>query len=278
MEKSKAKLDILKRIDELERTRQWDVDSQDNPETIELLPNKIDYLNEKLSSKIATFFANNLGTRFFEKMLKNKQMIIKEIRGIENFLAVKDRGVIITCNHFNVCDNYAVWRAIKPYVGKKERLYKVIREGNYTNSPPPFGMILRHCNTLPLSSNKDTMKKFIRAINTLLKRGKKILIYPEQGMWWNYKKPRPFKNGAFRFAVSNNAPVLPFFITMEDSDVLDPDGFFVQSYTVNILPAIFPKDNLSKNENIEYLKEENYRVWKETYEDFYNKKLEYLSQ
>ena len=49
MEKSQAKLDVLKRIEELERAKMWDVDSQDDPETIELLPNKIDYLNEKLS-------------------------------------------------------------------------------------------------------------------------------------------------------------------------------------------------------------------------------------
>ena len=53
MEKSQAKLDVLKRIEELERAKMWDVDSQDDPETIELLPNKIDYLNEKLSSKFA---------------------------------------------------------------------------------------------------------------------------------------------------------------------------------------------------------------------------------
>ena len=278
MEKSQAKLNILKKIEEYEKLGKWDVDVEEDPKSIELLPNKIDYLNKKLSSKIATFFANRLGQNFFEKMLKNKQMIIKEVRGIENFIAVKDRGVIITCNHFNVCDNYAVWRAIRPYVGKKERLYKVIKEGNYTNSPPPFGIILRHCNTLPLSSNRDTMKKFIVAINTLLKRGEKILIYPEQAMWWNYKKPRPFKNGAFRFAVSNNVPVLPFFITMEDSDVLDPDGFFVQSYTVHILPAIYPQENLTKNENLDYLKDQNFMLWKQTYERFYNKKLEYTSK
>ena len=33
---------------------------------------------------------------------------------------------------------------------------------------------------------------------------------------------------------------------------------------------------LVKKENIEYLMNENYRVWVETYENFYNKKLEYL--
>ena len=75
--------------------------------------------------------------------------------------------------------------------------------------------------------------------------------------------------------INNNVPVIPFFITMEDSDVLDADGFFVQEYTVNILPAIYPDKNKSRNENMEYMKNENYNAWKKTYESFYNKKLEY---
>ncbi|MBQ3047980.1 MAG: 1-acyl-sn-glycerol-3-phosphate acyltransferase [Clostridia bacterium] len=276
MEKSESRLKIIKKIEELEKQQKWDCDVEDDPVTTPLLPNKIDYLNKKLSSKIATFFANKTGTAFYENLIKKRQFIIKEVIGIENFLAIKDKGAIITCNHFNVCDNYAVWRSIKPHVGKKERLYKVIREGNYTNSPPPFGFILRHCNTLPLSSNADTMKKFMRAINVLLKSGKKILVYPEQAMWWNYKKPRPFKSGAFRFAATNMVPVLPFFITMKDSDVLDSDGFYVQEYYVHILPAIYPDLNKTRNVNMEEMKDKNYQAWKEVYENFYNQKLTYL--
>ena len=275
MEKSEQRLKIIEKIAELEKEKKWDCDVEDDPVTTPLLPNKIDYLNKKLSSKIATFFANKAGTAFFENLINKKQFIIKEIKGIENFLAVKDTGSIITCNHFNVCDNYAVWRAIKPHVGKNKRLWKVIREGNYTNSPPPFGFILRNCNTLPLSSNSDTMKKFMRAINGLLKRGEKILVYPEQAMWWNYRKPRPFKSGAFRFAATNMVPVVPFFITMQDSDVLDPDGFFVQEYTVNILPAIFPDKNKTRNVNMEEMKDKNFEAWKNVYEDFYKEKLVY---
>ena len=273
MEKSQARLKILERIAEYEKNEWWDRDVEDDPETIELLPDKVDYLNKKLSSKIATVFANWAGTRFFEKMIKNKQMIIEDVVGIENFLNVKG-GAIVTCNHFNACDNYAVWRVFKPYM-KRKRLYKVIREGNFTNSPEPFGFIMRHCNTLPLSSNMDTMKKFMNAVDVLLKRGEKILVYPEQGMWWNYRKPRPMKDGAFRFAVSSGVPVLPVFITMKDSDVLDGDGFYVQKYTVNILPAIYPDKNLNKKQNIEKLKSQNYKAWVETYEKFYGIKLVY---
>ena len=273
MEKSRDRLEVLERIKEHEKKGLWDIDVENDPPTIELKPDMVDYLNEKLSSKIATFFANIAGTNFFEKMIKKNQFIIKEIKGLYNYLNVSG-GAIITCNHFNPCDNYAVFRAIKPYIRKK-RLYRVIREGNFTNSPPPFGFIMRHCNTLPLSSNTETMKKFISATKTLLQRGEKILMYPEQAMWWNYRKPRPCQNGAFKLAVMNKVPIIPVFITMEDSEYIGADGFYIQAYTVNFLPAIYPKDDLDRKSNQEYLKEENFKAWKECYEEFYKIPLTY---
>lgn len=274
MEKSKERPEILAKIDELEKNKLWDISPENDPETKELKPNKVDYLNKKLSSKIATLIANRMGTNYFEKMLKSKQMIIDKVVGIENYLAV-DGGAIITCNHFHPCDNYAVYRAIRPYLNGR-RLYKVIREGNYTNYPNPIGFFFRHCNTLPLSSNMETMKNFMYAMKTLLGRGEKILIYPEQALWWNYRKPRPCKDGAYKFAVNNGVPIIPMFITMTDSDILDPNGFFVQKYTINIMPAIYPNNDLDKKTNIANMKEQNYNACVKTYEDFYKVKLGYL--
>ena len=273
MEKSSHKVELLRRIEELEKQELWHLDVEDDPETYPLMPDKVDYLNEKLFSKIKNKIANYAGSRFFDKMIKNRQLIIKEVRGIENFTAVKG-GKIVTCNHFSVCDNYAVWVALRDYMGGK-LLYKVIREGNYTNPPKPFGLFMRHCNTLPLSSQLSTMKKFMNATHVLLERGETILIYPEQSMWWNYKKPKPMQDGAFSLALRNNAPIIPIFITMEDSDVPDGDGFLVQEYTINILPAIYPDNELSRKDAIQKMKNENYDAWVRTYEDFYKKPLVY---
>lgn len=273
MEKSAHKLELLRRIAELEKSQKWHIDVEDDPETFPLMPDEVDYLNEKLSSRIKTKIANIAATRFFDKMIARRQMIIKEIRGIENFNAVSG-GRIVTCNHFSICDNYAVWMALRDHMDGR-MLYKVIREGNYTNPPKPFGLFMRHCNTLPLSSQTATMKKFLKAVKILLSRGETILIYPEQSMWWNYRKPKPMQDGAFSLAVRNQVPVVPIFITMEDSDTLDDDGFFVQEYTVNILPAIYPDPTLSGVEAREKMKEENYAAWVKTYEDFYGKPLVY---
>ena len=273
MEKNAHKLELLRRIAELERQGLWHLDVEDDPETYPLMPDQVDYLNEKLMSKIKNKIANVAGTRFFDKMIANRQLIIKEVRGMENFTAVEG-GRIVTCNHFSVCDNYAVWVALRDAMGGK-MLYKVIREGNYTNPPKPFGLFMRHCNTLPLSGQTATMRKFLRAVKTLLGRGETILIYPEQSMWWNYRKPKPMQDGAFALAVQNKAPIVPIFITMEDSDVPDGDGFFVQAYTIHILPAIYPDPTLSNAEAKEAMKKENYEAWVKVYEDFYQKPLVY---
>ena len=277
IQKNPQRLAVLERIAEYEKKGWWSKDVEDDPPTIPLTPDKVDYLNKKLKNKIATFFVNLGAKKFIMNLIKNGQMVIKDVKGLENFEAVQNSGLIITCNHFNAFDNFAIHYALFPYMYRPggQVLYKVIREGNYTNFPGLYGFFFRHCNTLPLSANFSTMKNFMVAVKTLLARGEKILIYAEQGMWWNYRKPRPLTPGAFKFAVEANAPVLPVFITMEDSDRIDGDGFPIQEYTIHFMPALYADPSKSNKENIEDLKNKNYEIWKKVYEDFYKIPLTY---
>ena len=221
-----------------------------------------------------TVIANFLGKAFFEAMIKKRKFIIKEVIGLENALSVNS-GAIVTCNHFNIRDNYAVYRTIKPALLKGHYLYKVIKEGNYNNFKGVVRILMRHANTLPLSSNFETTKLFYSGVKELLDRGEKILIYPEQAMWWNYRKPRPLKKGAFQIACKFNKPIIPVFIAMKDSDVIDDDGFNVQEYYIHYLPPIYPDENLSAQENATMMLDKNYKLWAETYEKFYGEKLQY---
>ena len=114
-----------------------------------------------------------------------------------------------------------------------------------------------------------------QAIDILLKRGDKVLVYPEKALWWNYRKPRPFKIGAFKFAVSAGVPVIPMFITMEDTDKIGGDGFPIQAYTVHIGECLKADENLTAKENINMLMEKNYQFCVDTYERVYNTKLKF---
>ena len=277
IQKDPGRLAIIEKIKQFEREERWAQDVEDDPPTIPLRPEMVDYLNEKISSCFWMKFANILARNFINSLLRKKIMILKEVKGLENYVEMKRKGAIITCNHFNAMDNFAVYKAIEKHVYHRE-LVKVCREGNYTNFPGFYGFLFKHCNTLPLSSVASTMKNFMHAVKTYLAQGRQILIYPEQAMWWNYRKPRPLTSGAFKMAAENNVPVIPFFITMQDSDIVDSDGFFVQEYTVNILKPIFPKEELSVRQNAEFMKNENYSVWKKVYEEFYGIPLVYSEE
>ena len=277
-EKSEDRIEILKKIEMLEKTGQFDKDVEDDPPTIKLLPEEVDYLNEKLTSKVKTRFANRMGEKFLEIIIKNKKLLIKDIKGIENLNALEG-GAIITCNHFNPFDVFAIEKVFRlSDLAKTKKLYKVIREGNYTNFPGLYGFFFRNCDTLPLSSSSETMIEFMKATDTILKRGDLILIYPEQSLWWNYKKPKPVKQGGYRIAARNNVPVLPIFITMEDSEYTGEDGFPIQEYTINIGKAIYPNKKMSEKENTKIMKEKNFEIWKKIYEEFYQVPLEYTTE
>lgn len=272
--KSESKLALLAHIEELEREGRFSEDAEENPPAPVLMPEDINYLPRSLKSKTQTKYAFKVARWFVNMLIKKKQLIIKEYKGIENLEKVAD-GAVITCNHFNAFDSFAIQLAFEQGKLKKKKMYRVIREGNYTGFPGFYGVLMRHCNTLPLSSNFKTMEKFIAAIDRVLEKNQFVLVYPEQGMWWNYRKPRPLQKGAFTFAARNNKPVLPVFITMEDSDVLDDDGFYVQEYTVHFCEPIYPDPNKKRAQNSCEMRDKNYEAWKAVYEQTYGEKLTY---
>lgn len=275
--RSQARLDIIEKIAQYEREGRFDEDVEEDPPGKQLKPEDINYLPKRTYSKLKTRMVYYIARKFMNYMLQEKQLIIKDIVGIENFNSLNS-GAIITCNHFNAMDSFAMQIAYEASNQKKRKFYRVIKEGNYTSFPGFYGALMRNCNTLPLSSNTQTMKKFLEAMDKVLSDGHFVLVYPEQSMWWNYKKPKPLKRGAFTFAVRSHVPVLPVFITMEDSEVLDGDGFFVQEYTIHIGEPIYPKPELKDRENVEYMMEENARIWKAIYEETYGLPLEYTTE
>ena len=290
--RSPYRVELVKKIEEYERTGRFDEDVEDDPPSRTIMPDEIDYLRRSPIAKLKTWITHQKAKVFLKTILDKKIMIIKDIKGVGNFASL-NTGAIITCNHFNAFDSFAIQEAYHASKqGPKRKFYRVIREGNYTSFPGFFGELMRHYYTLPLSSSVKTMAKFTEATNTLLQKGNFVLFYPEQAMWWNYRKPRPLKLGAFKFAVKNGVPVLPCFITMRDTDVLGeelrrsisdfdiaenfvPDGFYIQEYTIHIGEPIYPKAELGLKENMEYMANANFEVWKEIYEKEYGMPLEY---
>lgn len=276
--KAPDRLAVLETIAALEREGRFDVDAEEDPPTIPLTPDKVDYLQTKPASRAKARMAYRIARKFVDGLIKDGKLVIKEVHGMENLEGVKS-GAVLTCNHFNPFDCFTVEYLFQcsEHMGKK-KLFKVIREGNYTNFPGFYGFLFRNANTLPLSQNKKTMYNFLKAVDTILQRGDFILIYAEQSLWWNYRKPKPLKNGAFKFAAKNHVPVIPFFITMEDSDRIGEDGFPIQEYTVFINEPIYPQAGLTERQQVEAMREKNYEMNKKVYEEFYGIPLSYTTR
>ena len=58
VKKSQYREEVLKRIEKLEEEGKFDVDAEDDPPTIVLTPENIDYLRKKMTTKIKRVFAN----------------------------------------------------------------------------------------------------------------------------------------------------------------------------------------------------------------------------
>ena len=266
--------EILQKIAELELEGKFDVDAENDPPYKPLEPHGLDFLRRKFINKVKAFIANHYSSRFFNHQITKGNIVIDGYEGL-NILDDLETGAVITANHFNPFDSIPLHKAVKKHTRKK--LYKIIREGNWS-FPGLFGFFMRNCNTIPLSSNVEVLKYTIDATDTILRRGDLLLIYPEQSMWWNYRKPKPTKMGAFKFASKNNVPIIPTFITMRDTDKLDADGYPIQAYTLHILAPIYPDPALSINENALAMQKEHDKAWKELYEKVYGIPLAYTTK
>ena len=274
--KSEDIIRLMKKAEELERQGIFDVDTSEDPPTLPLLAENITYLDESFFARVKRFFAFSSAYAFYAFKRVRKSIITDSIRGLENLDGIPG-GAVITCNHFHPFDSFIIQR-IFDKSRNTGRLWRVIREGNYTSFPGFYGFLMRNCRTLPLSSDRRCMHKFLSAVKTLLSRGDSLLVYPEQSLWYNYRKPKPTKSGAFDIAVMSDSPIVPIFITLTDSEIIGSDGFPTQIYTPHIGEPIYPDMSLKKAERSRKMQEENYAFCKRVYEDFYKIPLVYNTE
>ena len=267
---------ILDKIAEYERLGLFDRDVEPDPPTLPLEPDMITYLDRRPAAEIRRFFAFSLARLYFKLALLRRELYIDGIYGVENLTRIGG-GAVITANHIHPFDSF-IMQYVFDRARRDGRMYRVIREGNYTSFPGFYGFLMRNCDTLPLSSRFATMKKFVRATDTALKDGHCVLVYPEESMWWNYRKPKPLKDGAFDIAERAGVPIVPTFITISDDARIGKDGFPIRHYSVHVGEPVYPDRSLSRRESRERMREATFAYMKSTYERVYGTPLEYITE
>ena len=200
----------------------------------------------------------------------NKETEIVGLENIENL----NTGAIITSNHFNVVDTTII-RYMLYKIGKESKMNIIVQETNFFMEGK-FGPLIRNNKTIPLSLDHNYISKnFEPTLEKLLKKKEFILIYPEEEMWYNYRKPRPTRSGAYRYAANYNVPIIPCFTKIEDLVELDENGFKKSKYVLYIMPPIYPEKDKNMRESKKELQEKDYMCKTEMYESAYGKKLDY---
>lgn len=184
-------------------------------------------------------------------------------------------GVIITTNHFNQFENTII-RALVTRLGRRH-LGIISQISNFAMGGT-IGFIMRYADTIPISTEPRYLARGFMTVleERLVQKKQAVLLYPEQEMWFNYRKPRPPKNGAYFFAAKLSVPVLSCFTEIIDTekDENNPD-FKCVKYRLHILGVLYPDHNKSVKENTEFLAQSDYKLKKECYETVYGKPLTY---
>lgn len=195
-----------------------------------------------------------------------------EVIGLENLEQIRG-GAIITSNHFSPVDSTIVRHAIKK-IGHR-RLYTVSRDENLAMEGM-VGFLMKYADTLPISNERGFIEdKLVPTLRELMESKQFVLIYPEQEMWFNYRKPRPPKRGAYYCAARLNVPVISCFVEMRDTDELDGGGSFHKvRYIMHILPPIYPDPRKTARENSVEMCKKDFEQKRHAYESAYGKSYE----
>lgn len=222
-----------------------------------------DNMRTRPLSRIKAFAARLMAEKFTRAV--NSET---EIRGMENAKSVTG-GAIVTSNHYNPTDSTPP-RLVAYECGKRKKLHIVVQQTNIFMTGL-FGFLMKNCNTHPVSPNAEYMVKNLRpSLEHFLAGGSFVLIYPEQEMWFNYKKPRALREGAYHYAALFGVPIIPTFTEMITlPGERDENGFLPVKHILHIMPPIYPDKNLSVRENRRIMLEADREAKRRKYEEVY---------
>lgn len=183
-------------------------------------------------------------------------------------------GVLITSNHFSPLENTVI-RHLTNKLGRKD--LGIISQTSNFAMKGLVGYLMNYADTIPISTEPRYLARDFLSIlkERLVDKKHAILLYPEQEMWFNYRKPRPPKDGAYFFASKLNVPIVSCFVEMVDLTKDDTPEFKKVKYILHVLDVLYPDPQKSVRENTEFLSHTDYTLKKNCYESVYGKELTY---
>ena len=237
-------------------------------------------LNNKETNKIVSKYwqyTRTISYRLFNPLVRVVFNIASQILtgrcsidGIENL--PDSPTAFITGNHYNQFDVLLIGKlALK----KRQRLFIVVEASNLA-MPHLIGWTVRNFDSLPIDHDFHYLSRiFPKKLAQVLSKPGWILIYPEGELWFNYRKPRPLKKGAYYYAAKFNQTIISTFTEIQATSKreLFQRDFYKTKKILHILPTIYPNPDLKIRENMQRMAEIDYCQKKAAYEKYYQRKL-----
>ena len=223
----------------------------------EVLDFKINNNYDYVSSNIFLNFISNILIIPIALILYilDKVLFGFKIIGKENL--TKNEGFVSISNHIHPLDCTMIGLIYFP-----RRVYYPTIIKNF--QIPFIRHLIRLLFAMPIPTDKNQKLRFFNQINTALKKGKIVHMYPEGSMWPYYEDVRHFKYGAFKMAVDAGVPIKPVkFIFKEKNGIYK---LYKKNKCIHavIIEPIYPNLSLPYEERINDLKERTYEKMKET--------------
>ncbi len=178
------------------------------------------------------------------KLVTNIKIVGRKI--IKKHKELFRNGVVSVSNHVHLWDYIGIMMAVYPF-----RPYHPSWDVNCRGENKS---LIRYNGGIPVPVNSiRATHKFSSEIKQLILEGNWYHTYAEGSMWEYYQPIRPFKKGAFHFAVDTDKPIVPMAYSYRKPKGLAKLFYKKPFLTLTIGEPIFADKSLSRIKQIEDL-------------------------
>lgn len=178
-----------------------------------------------------------------------------KVRNRKEIKKLRNKGYFIYSNHTNHYDAFLphvmVNRSKKTYIVADESILSI----------PGLRRLTKILGGLPLPSSKRAEKNFNEALKHRFNQKRAIALYPEGTIWPFANEIRPFSSKPFIYPAKFGAPVVGMLVSYRS-----PRGLFKKMkkpcIDITLSQPIYPKKELSIEENSIYLRDQVYEFMK----------------
>ncbi|MBO7658877.1 MAG: 1-acyl-sn-glycerol-3-phosphate acyltransferase [Clostridia bacterium] len=205
------------------------------------------YIDKSAGFKFKRFLMRcALATVAFPVTYVNLGLKVKGRKNLREAKKLLKNGCVSVANHIHMWDYLAIMLALFPRKTAILAWDKNMRGENKT--------LIRLNGGIPVPVNDPRATLAMsQAVLYYLKEGGWLHVAAEGSMWEYYMPIRPFKKGAFWFAVKSGKPVLPMGFSYREAKGIQKLFYKHGLITLNIGKPLFPDESLPNKEAIRKL-------------------------